>query len=82
MPEGSFRSSLATCHSPPQFEGKHIAHYENGEAYFMHANNVGTTAFVADCSGAVVQDELHYPWGEESTMKGTLTEERFAGVQR
>ncbi|MGH9327027.1 MAG: hypothetical protein ACRD2B_10150 [Terriglobia bacterium] len=27
--------------------------------------------------GNVVQDELHYPWGQEWTMVGTLDEERF-----
>jgi RHS repeat-associated protein len=62
------------------FQGKHVAHYENGEAYFMHDNNVGTTAFVTDYSGAVVQDELHYPWGQEWAVQGTLTEERYAGL--
>jgi RHS repeat-associated protein len=46
----------------------------------MHANNVGTTAFVTDYSGAVVQDELHYPWGREWAVQGTLTEERYASL--
>jgi RHS repeat-associated protein len=63
------------------FNGQHVAHYENGETYFMHANSVGTAAFVTDYSGAVVQDELHYPWGEEWTMQGTMEEERFASLQ-
>jgi RHS repeat-associated protein len=29
-------------------------------------------------NGNVVQDELHYPWGQEWTMVGTMEEERFA----
>jgi RHS repeat-associated protein len=63
------------------FDGKHVAHYENGVTYFIHANSVGTTAFVTDYTGAVVQDELHYPWGQEWTMQGTMEEERFASLQ-
>lgn len=62
------------------FNGQHVAHYEDGQTYFMHANNVGTTAFVTDYFGNVVQDELHYPWGEEWTMKGTMMEERYASL--
>jgi RHS repeat-associated protein len=63
------------------FNGQHVAHYENGETYFMHANSVGTTAFVTDYTGAVVQDELHYPWGQEWAMQGAMEEERFASLQ-
>jgi RHS repeat-associated protein len=62
------------------FSGQHVAHYENGVTYFIHANSVGTAAFVTDYSGAVVQDELHYPWGEEWQMVGTMQEERYAGM--
>jgi RHS repeat-associated protein len=62
------------------FQGKHVVHYQNGEAYFMHDNRIGTTAFVTDYSGAVVQDELHYPWGEEWQESGSM-EERYAGLQ-
>jgi RHS repeat-associated protein len=58
-----------------------VAHYENGETYFMHANSIGATAFVTDYTGAIVQDELHYPWGQEWTMQGTVEEERFASLQ-
>ncbi|MGH9325640.1 MAG: RHS repeat domain-containing protein, partial [Terriglobia bacterium] len=42
---------------------------------------VGTTFMVTDSSGNVVQDELHYPWGQEWTMVGTLDEERFARLE-
>jgi RHS repeat-associated protein len=58
-----------------------VAHYENGETYFMHANSIGATAFVTDYTGAIVQDELHYPWGQEWTMQGTVEQERFASLQ-
>jgi len=45
-------------------------------------DRLGTTAIVTDWStGNVVQDELHYPWGQEWTMKGTMEEERFAMLQ-
>jgi RHS repeat-associated protein len=62
------------------FQGQHVVHYENGEAYFMHANNVGTTAFVTDYSGAVVEDQTHYPWGQVWADQGGI-EERFAQMQ-
>ncbi len=62
------------------FQGQHIAHYENNETYFIHSNQVGTAGVVTDYSGAIVQDELHYPWGQEWTMAGTMTEERFASL--
>jgi YD repeat-containing protein len=52
------------------FNGQHVAHYENGVTYFIHANSVGTTAFVTDYTGAVVQDELHYPWARNGRCKG------------
>jgi RHS repeat-associated protein len=45
---------------------------------FAHADRVGTTFMVTDENGNVVQDELHYPWGQEWTMVGTMEEERFA----
>lgn len=63
------------------FNRQHMAHYENGETYFVHANNVGTTAFVTDYTGAVIQDETHYPWGQEWATKGTMEEERFASLR-
>ncbi|MGH9397774.1 MAG: RHS repeat-associated core domain-containing protein, partial [Terriglobia bacterium] len=62
------------------FQGQHIAHYENNETYFIHSNQVGTAGMVTDYSGAVVQDELHYPWGQVWTMAGTQQEERFASL--
>ena len=63
------------------FQGRHLAHYQNREVYFIHTNALGTTGIVTDYTGAVVQDELHYPWGQEWTMVGTLEEERFALLQ-
>ncbi|MGH8280302.1 MAG: RHS repeat domain-containing protein [Gammaproteobacteria bacterium] len=53
----------------------------SGSTYFVHADRVGTTFMVTDSSGNVVQDELHYPWGQEWTMVGTLDEERFARLE-
>jgi len=45
-------------------------------------DELGTTAIVTDWStGNVVQDELHYPWGQEWTLAGTLEEERFAQLR-
>ncbi len=63
------------------FNNQHLAHYENSGTYFMHANSQGTAAFVTDYSGSVVQDELHYPWGEVWQVAGTQVEERYAGME-
>ncbi len=60
------------------FQGVHIAHIIGGQTYFAHADRVGTTFMVTDENGNVVQDELHYPWGQEWTRVGTMEEERFA----
>jgi hypothetical protein len=62
------------------FAGRHIAHYQNGAADLIHVNNIGTTEQVTDYTGAVVQDELHYPWGQAWLGQATV-EERFAGMQ-
>lgn len=62
------------------FEGQHLAHYENNGVYYIYSNQVGTAGVVTDWTGAVIQDELHYPWGKVWTTMGTQTEERFASL--
>ncbi|HEV2498285.1 MAG TPA: RHS repeat-associated core domain-containing protein [Terriglobia bacterium] len=64
------------------FEGRHFAHFSNGDTYFVHSNRIGTTNLVTDWNtGTVVQDELHYPWGQVWTSAGSMVEERFASLQ-
>ncbi len=63
------------------FQGRHLVHYQNSATYFVHPNTVGSTGQVTDYSGAMAQDELHYPWGQEWAMVGTLQEERFARLR-
>jgi hypothetical protein len=60
------------------FEGRNLAHYHSNGTYFMHQGRIGTTAQVTDYTGAVAQDELHYPWGQQWQLAGTAVEERFA----
>ncbi len=42
---------------------------------------MGSTSQVTDYSGAMAQDELHYPWGQQWSMVGTSQEERFAKLR-
>lgn len=64
------------------FDGRHFAHFSNGDTYFVHADRIGTTNIVTDWNtGTVIQDELHYPWGQVWTTAGSSIEERFASLQ-
>jgi RHS repeat-associated protein len=61
------------------FQGRHLFHFSGGHTYFTHMDSLETTSVVTDYStGAVVQDELHYPWGQPWVLVGALEEERFA----
>jgi len=64
------------------FADRHLAHYNNpsgSEAtYFMHSTRIGSTSQGTDYTGAVAQDHLFYPWGQEWQMIGTVQEKRFA----
>gem|GEM_PF-6524915 len=62
------------------FEGRHLVHYQGSPnaAYFLHTDMLGTTSLATDYTGAVAQDEIYYPWGQEWAMSGTYQEERFA----
>ncbi|MDE3178770.1 MAG: hypothetical protein KGM47_03840 [Acidobacteriota bacterium] len=44
----------------------------------MHSGRLGTAGIVTDYTGAAIQDELHYPWGQEWTGAGTMMEEQVA----
>ena len=63
------------------FMGRHIAIYQNNATYFPHVNSLGSTTAVTDYTGAVVEDKLFYPWGQDWAMVGTLYEQRFAKLQ-
>ncbi len=63
------------------FQGRHLVHYQSNATYFVHANTVGSTGQVTGYSGSVVQDQLHYPWGQDWAMVGTMQEERFARLR-
>ncbi len=63
------------------FNGRHVAHYQNGATYFTHGNSLGSTAQATDYSGSVAQDQLFYPWGQTWTMAGTTQETRFASLR-
>jgi RHS repeat-associated protein len=64
------------------FAGRHLAHYNDPSGteatYFLHLTKLGSTSQATDYSGAVVQDQLYYPWGQAWQMVGTSQEKRFA----
>ncbi len=60
------------------FNGRHVAHYQSGVTYFPHANTLKSTTAVSDYSGAMTQDQLYYPFGQEWSMVGSMQEDRFA----
>ena len=48
---------------------------------FLHTNNLGTTTVTTDQTGAELQDELFYPWGQDWTRAGLPYVMHFAGMQ-
>jgi RHS repeat-associated protein len=64
-----------------RFGSRHLAHYQGGATYFLHGNSLGSTSQATDYSGAMTQDQLFYPWGQEWNMVGTAHEKRFASLQ-
>ena len=66
------------------FAGRHLAHYNKpggtDATYFMHPSRIGSTAQVTDYTGAVAQDQLYYPWGQEWNAIGGTQEKRFASL--
>ena len=64
------------------FAGRHLAHYNDPSGteatYFMHGNRLGATSQATDYSGAVSQDQLFYPWGQQWQTVGSSQEMRFA----
>ena len=44
----------------------------------MHPTRLGSTAQATDYTGAVAQDQIFYPWGQEWQMVGAVQEKRFA----
>lgn len=84
-PEGEYNRTTGTgtwADTWVSFQGRHFAHFSNGDTYFVHADRIGTTNIVTDWNtGTVIQDELHYPWGQVWTTVGSSIEERFASLQ-
>ena len=44
----------------------------------MHPTRLGSTAQATDYTGAVAQDQLFYPWGQQWNTVGSVQEMRFA----
>lgn len=63
------------------FAGRHVAHYQGNATYFNHSDRLASTTQVTDYSGAVAQDQLYYPWGQDWAVLGTTQEKRFARLR-
>ena len=61
--------------------GRQLARYQDNLTYFLHTNHLGSTGVVTDQTGATVQDQLYYPWGQSWSLAGTQKELRFASLQ-
>ncbi|TAM81800.1 MAG: hypothetical protein EPN47_10320 [Acidobacteria bacterium] len=48
----------------------------------LHTNNLGTTTVTTDQTGAELQDELFYPWGQDWTRAGQPYVMHFAGMHQ
>ncbi len=57
-----------------------LVKYQWWRTFFPHPNHLGSTTLVSDESGAVISDELFYPWGQRWASQGTLYDERFASL--
>jgi RHS repeat-associated protein len=61
--------------------GRPFVRYQDQKTYFLHPNNLGSTAFVTDETGATIQKTIYYPWGQAWASAGTLKDNRFASLQ-
>src|SRR5207249_11405424 len=52
------------------------------DTYFLHSNHLQSDTQVTDHAGAVLQDQLYYPWGQMWTTGGTMVDSHFAGFQQ
>jgi RHS repeat-associated protein len=54
--------------------------YQDGKTYFLHGTHLGSTSFVTDQTGAVIQDVLNYPWGTQWSQTGTNKDQHYNGM--
>lgn len=59
-----------------------LAIYFSNYVRFLHANHLGTTTVVTNGTGAPLQDQLFYPWGQQWTYAGAQHDLHFASLQQ
>ena len=52
--------------------------YASNGTHFLHQDSLGSATTVTDSAGAVYQDKLYYPWGQQWALVGTEAETMFA----
>ena len=60
--------------------GRPFVRYQDSKTYFLHPNNLGSTTFVTDETGATIQKTIYYPWGQAWATAGSLKDNRFASL--
>jgi RHS repeat-associated protein len=60
--------------------GRPFARHQDNKTYFLHPNNLGSTTFVTDQTGATIQKTIYYPWGQAWATAGSLKDNRFASL--
>jgi RHS repeat-associated protein len=64
------------------FGGCPFVRYQDSKTYFLHPNNLASTTFVTDQTGATVEKTIYYPWGQLWASAGTIHDERFASLEQ
>src|SRR5437016_5799495 len=52
----------------------------NSRTCFVHHENLGISQTATSETWPVVQDVLHYPWGQQWDLVGSMFDHRFAGL--
>jgi RHS repeat-associated protein len=63
------------------YAGDRFAGYYGAGTRFVHPDDLGSSTHTTDHTGAEIQDELYYPFGDRWQVY-LLEDERFAGMQR
>lgn len=77
---GVYRAGTAAWFDQEISMGGRILVDNGSPTRILHVNNLGTTTVTNDQTGAELQDELFYPWGQDWTRAGQPYVMHFAGM--
>ena len=64
-----------------QVAGERVYLYSNSNYRMLHANALGSATMITDQTGAELEDEVYYPWGQVWNNQGSSAMYRFAGLE-